>query len=49
LFLTFELGDPEVFDGAPANVMTVGRRFEEEKVLAIAQVIFDALTAQRRR
>jgi hypothetical protein len=26
--------------------MVVGRRFEEEKVLAIAQVIVDALAAQ---
>jgi amidase len=49
LCLTFEPDDPEVFDGAPASVMVVGRRFEEEKVLAIAQVIVDALAAQRSR
>lgn len=42
--LNWKAYDPEVFDGAPANVIVVGRRFEEEKVLAIAQVIVDALS-----
>jgi Asp-tRNA(Asn)/Glu-tRNA(Gln) amidotransferase A subunit family amidase len=37
--------DPDVFDGAPANVMIVGRSLEEEKVLALAQVLVDALAA----
>ena len=39
------LDDPEIFDGAPANVMIVGRRIEEEKVLAVAQVVVDALAS----
>jgi amidase len=35
--------DPEVYHGAPAAVQLLGCRLEEEKLLAIGQVITDAL------
>jgi len=35
--------DPEVYDGAPVGVQIVGRKFEEEKVLAIADIVCKAL------
>ncbi len=35
--------DPEVYHGAPAAVQILGGRLEEEKVLAIGQVVVDAL------
>ncbi|RFU29945.1 hypothetical protein B7463_g6399, partial [Scytalidium lignicola] len=35
--------DPEIFDGAHVSVQLVGRRYQEEKILAIIEVIGDAL------
>lgn len=35
--------DPEIYDGAKVGVQLVGRRFQEEKILAISQIIGDAL------
>ncbi|KAM0555920.1 hypothetical protein ACHAPJ_006322 [Fusarium lateritium] len=32
--------DPAVYDGAPVGVQIVGRKFEEEKCLAIARIIY---------
>lgn len=31
--------DPEVYHGMPVNVQVIGRRFQEEKVLAITEYI----------
>ncbi|KAI0031973.1 amidase signature domain-containing protein [Vararia minispora EC-137] len=31
--------DPEIFDGAPVALQIMGRRFQEERVLAVAKVI----------
>lgn len=37
------LDDPELYDGAHVSVQIVGRRFQEEKVLAITEYLGDAL------
>ena len=39
------LDDAEVYDGAPVGLQIVGRKFQEEKMLAIATVIKAALDA----
>ncbi|RKK80142.1 hypothetical protein BFJ71_g15997 [Fusarium oxysporum] len=41
--LNWESYDPAVYDGAPVGVQVVARKFEEEKVLAVARVICTAL------
>ena len=33
----FMLGDPETFDGLPVSLQLVGRRFEDEKIVAILE------------
>jgi len=38
-----EIDDPEIYDGAHVAVQIVGRRFQEEKVLALTEVLGDAL------
>ena len=35
--------DPELYDGAHVAVQIVGRRFQEEKVLALTEILGDAL------
>lgn len=35
--------DAEVYDGAPVGLQIVGRKFEEEKILAIMQIVYAAL------
>jgi len=35
--------DPEIYDGAHVAVQLVGRRLQEEKVLALTEIIGDAL------
>ncbi|KAI9793293.1 MAG: Acetamidase [Piccolia ochrophora] len=35
--------DPDVYDGAYVGVQLVGRRFQEEKMLAVAELVGDAL------
>jgi amidase len=37
------LDDPELFDGAHVAVQVVGRRFQEERILAITEILGDAL------
>lgn len=37
------IDDPEISDGAPVGIQVVGRRLQEEKVLAIAEVIGNAV------
>ena len=41
--LTTIIDDPEIFDGLPVSLQLVGRRFEDEKVLAILDFIEDAV------
>ena len=36
--------DPSIYDGAPVAVQLVGRRLQEEKVLAMAEYIGKALS-----
>ena len=43
------LDDPEVWDGAPAGVQILGPRLGEESLLAIAQVVSEALYEYRRK
>ena len=38
--LLTRLDDAAVYDGAPVGVQIVGRKFEEEKCLAIARIIY---------
>ncbi|KAL7952126.1 amidase signature domain-containing protein [Trichoderma barbatum] len=40
----FESYDPEIHDGSPVGVQVVGRRLQEEKTLALAQVISELLS-----
>ncbi|KAK5702415.1 hypothetical protein LTR17_022342 [Elasticomyces elasticus] len=35
--------DADVYDGAPAAVQIIGKGFEEEKLLSLAQIVVDAL------
>ncbi|GME23614.1 putative general amidase protein [Neofusicoccum parvum] len=42
---TQESYDPEIYDGAPVAVQLVGRRLEEEKMLAVADVVDGILRA----
>ncbi|KAE8445125.1 hypothetical protein EG329_013727 [Mollisiaceae sp. DMI_Dod_QoI] len=35
--------DPEIYDGAHVSVQIVGRRFQEEKILTITEILGDAL------
>jgi amidase len=37
------LDDPEIYDGAHVSVQLIGRRLQEERVLALAEMIGDAL------
>ncbi|KAI6351324.1 hypothetical protein MCOR25_010012 [Pyricularia grisea] len=37
--------DPEIYHGAPVGIQIVGKKFEEEKVLAIAHLVHQALQA----
>jgi amidase len=40
---TNRLDDPEIYDGRPAGLQIVARKFEEEKVLAIAKTVIAAM------
>lgn len=35
--------DPEIYDGAPVSIQLVGRRLQEEKMLALAKYVGDAV------
>jgi len=39
----WEAYDPDVYDGAPVGVQLVARKYEEEKVWAIAKIVSAAL------
>jgi len=41
--------DPEIYDGAPVGVQLVARKYEEEKIWAIAKVVDAALKAQSKQ
>ncbi|KAK0622386.1 amidase signature domain-containing protein [Immersiella caudata] len=42
----WEAYDPEAYDGAPVGLQLVARKFEEEKILGIAQIVTATLKAQ---
>lgn len=42
MVLNVILDDAEKYDGGPAAIQLLGRRFEEEKLLAIARVVVEA-------
>lgn len=35
--------DPDIYDGAPVGLQIVGRKFDEEKILAIMNIVYAAL------
>ena len=35
--------DPEIYDGAPVGLQLVARKFEEEKIWAIAKIVCSAM------
>ena len=37
------IDDPEIYDGAHVNVQLVGRRLQEEKMIALAKYVGEAL------
>jgi amidase len=37
------IDDAELYDGAHVAVQVVGRRFQEEKILALTEILGDAL------
>lgn len=37
------IDDPEIYDGAPIGVQIVARKYEEEKIWAIAKIVTAAL------
>lgn len=39
--------DPEIYDGAPVGLQIVGRRLQEEKVLAVAEYVANSLKGCR--
>ncbi len=39
--------DPEIYHGAPVGLQIMARKFEEEKVLAIAKVLYAALVKEK--
>ncbi|KAJ3544536.1 hypothetical protein NM208_g2994 [Fusarium decemcellulare] len=41
--LNWESYDPDIYDGAPVGVQVVARKFEDEKVLAIAKIVYAAV------
>ncbi|KAK3944398.1 Acetamidase [Diplogelasinospora grovesii] len=43
--MNWDAYDPEIYEGGPVGVQIVARKYEEEKVLAIATVVHAALTA----
>ncbi|SPQ25315.1 e2c75827-595e-449a-97b6-d64331a02715 [Thermothielavioides terrestris] len=47
--LNWESYDPELYHGAPVGVQLVARKFEEEKILAIADIVTAALTTYRKK
>ena len=42
-FANCHADDPELYDGAHVSIQIVGRRLEEEKMLAIAEYVGDSL------
>jgi len=47
--VTFNADDPEIYDGAPIGVQLVARKFEEEKIWAIAKIVYASLQKELQR
>ena len=45
--MTISVDYPDIYDGAPVGVQLVARKFEEEKIWAIAKVVCAALETAR--
>jgi amidase len=39
----YDADDPEIYDGAHVSVQLVGRRLQEEKMIALAKYVGEAL------
>jgi hypothetical protein len=42
-----DLYDPQLMDGLPIALQVIGRRFQEEKVLGVANVLEELVVSQR--
>ncbi|GAB1318531.1 amidase [Madurella fahalii] len=47
--LNWQAYDPEIYHGAPVGLQLVARKFEEEKILAIAGIVTSALETYRKK
>ncbi|EXJ69725.1 uncharacterized protein A1O5_06796 [Cladophialophora psammophila CBS 110553] len=47
--LNWEAYDPEIYDGAPIGVQLVARKFEEEKIWAIAKIVHASLQKEQQK
>ncbi|KAK0704392.1 amidase signature domain-containing protein [Lasiosphaeris hirsuta] len=45
--VNWEAYDAEIYDGGPVGLQIVARKFEEEKVLAVAKIVYAALQASK--
>jgi len=41
-----DLSDPESFHGLPLSVQLIGRRFEDEKLLAVSHIVHDIIECE---
>lgn len=41
--MTFDSDDPDIYDGAHVSVQLVGRRLQEEKMIALAKYVGQAV------
>ena len=42
-FSNIAIDDPEIYDGAPVGIQLVARKYEEEKIWAVAKIVNAAL------
>ncbi|KAI1268908.1 amidase signature domain-containing protein [Xylariaceae sp. FL1019] len=45
----WEAYDPEIYDGAPVGIQLVARKFEDEKILAIAKIVVAAMETMKKK
>lgn len=46
-YFCWTIDDAEIYDGGPVGLQLVARKFEEEKILAIAKIVHAALQAAK--
>ena len=45
--LTVSLDDPELYDGAYVGIQLIGRKFQEEKILVLAEYLGNLISSHR--